>query len=187
MPCFVIAQRQVSLNSNQQIPLQANAGENKTITPGESTQLGGSQSALNGTPEYIYEWTPVGSLDDNLAANPTASPQEETTYTLLVTDSRNCTATDEVTVYIDEETSIVNEIASTIKVYPNPASKYLKIESRYNIQRVIIYDLNGKVLEVYSPDERQLSLNVSSFAQGVYFISLSNNYKTTQHQVTILK
>ena len=80
--------------------LTANAGADKTVTPGSPTAvIGGSPSASGGTGPYTYSWTPTTGLDDPTAANPTASPTVTTIYTLTLTDSLGTPqATDEVTV-----------------------------------------------------------------------------------------
>lgn len=74
----------------------ANAGYGKTICLGQSVTLGGTHAAAGGTPPYTYSWSPGGMT----AANPTVTPVTTTKYTLTVTDSRGCTATDTATIAI---------------------------------------------------------------------------------------
>ena len=73
--------------------LTANAGNDVTITQGNSTILQGSGSA--GT----YTWTPSTGLSASNVLTPTASPAATTIYRLTVTNS-GCTAFDEVTVTV---------------------------------------------------------------------------------------
>ena len=82
--------------------LVADAGEDKNIAPGGSTQIGGNPTASGGTAPYIYSWIPIESLDDATIANPTASPNETTTYTVAVTDDNGCEDTDEIKVTVVE-------------------------------------------------------------------------------------
>ncbi len=82
-------------------PVTANAGVDKTVTPGApSVQIGGSPTGLGGTAPYTYLWSPSGSLDDATLANPTAtlSAPGTTTYTVTVTDTLSATSSDTVTV-----------------------------------------------------------------------------------------
>jgi hypothetical protein len=80
-------------------PLVADAGPDKSLTPGApSAKIGGNPSATGGFPSYTYSWTPATGLDDPMVANPTASPDSPTTYTLTVTDAQTTVATDTVTV-----------------------------------------------------------------------------------------
>jgi hypothetical protein len=80
-------------------PLVADAGPDKSLTPGApSAQIGGSPSASGAFPPYTYSWTPTTGLNDPSAANPVASPSSPTTYTLTVTDAQSTQTTDTVTV-----------------------------------------------------------------------------------------
>lgn len=75
-------------------PLTANAGEDQTFCPGQTVQLNGSGGDL-------YEWSPTTGLSDPNIANPVASPSQNTTYVLTVSDSsQSCFDTDEVTVFV---------------------------------------------------------------------------------------
>ncbi|GJM31344.1 MAG: hypothetical protein DHS20C18_03450 [Saprospiraceae bacterium] len=56
-----------------------------TIFFGESTQLIATENL-----DFIYNWMPEGSLSDPNIFNPLASPEETTTYTLIVTQGNGC-------------------------------------------------------------------------------------------------
>ena len=64
----------------------------------------GTSQGLNpgGNPSYQYIWLPEEGLDDPTAANPLASPDETTTYTVIVQNisADTCTITREVTVTV---------------------------------------------------------------------------------------
>lgn len=72
----------------------ANAGTSVTILQGDSTTLNGSGSGT-------FNWSPSTGLSCTNCQNPTASPTVTTIYTLTVTDSLGCSATDTVTVFVD--------------------------------------------------------------------------------------
>lgn len=74
--------------------VNADAGPGATISQGESYQLDGSG---NGT----FVWTPSQSLNSNTVEDPTASPNETTTYILTVTNG-DCVDFDEVTVVVNQ-------------------------------------------------------------------------------------
>jgi gliding motility-associated-like protein len=71
----------------------ANAGPDVTICNGTNTQL-----TANGG--GTYSWSPASSLSSTTAANPVATPTATTTYTVVVTNSFGCTASDNITVTI---------------------------------------------------------------------------------------
>lgn len=120
----------VILTVTQSSPLLANAGTDSQINKGESATIGGNPSASQGYGEYAYLWSPADGLDDPTLANPSASPGETTTYLLTVTDARNCTSTDEMTLSVDA--SGVEDLPSGLKVrcYPNPVGDELIIEMK---------------------------------------------------------
>jgi hypothetical protein len=83
---------------------RADAGADMT-TPACSTdsiQIGGSPTASLGTPGYTYSWTPTAGISGyTTAANPYVRHLgANTTYTVTVTDSKGCTATDQMNVTV---------------------------------------------------------------------------------------
>lgn len=72
----------------------ADAGTDVTICPGDDTQL----SASGGV---SYSWSPAATLSDPNVADPIASPNSTTVYTVSVTDSDGCVGTDNVTVTVN--------------------------------------------------------------------------------------
>ena len=71
----------------------ADAGANTSVCSGDSVQL----NASGGT---TYTWLPASSLSDANVQNPWASPQDTTTYTVIVQDSIGCSGTDSIVVSV---------------------------------------------------------------------------------------
>jgi len=57
-----------------------------TLRPGESVTLMATDD-----PSYSYSWSPSGSLSEADIPNPVATPEETTTYELVITDANGCT------------------------------------------------------------------------------------------------
>ncbi len=77
---------------------RADAGEDRTITDGASTLLGGPMTILEG---QSFRWNPPNFLDDPRKPYPTASPLGSFTYYLTATRTTNeltCTSSDSVVV-----------------------------------------------------------------------------------------
>ncbi len=72
---------------------KANAGTDKAICSGSSTQIGMSAEVGN-----TYSWMPVTNLDNPKKADPTCSPVKTTQYILTVTNPSGCKAYDTVIV-----------------------------------------------------------------------------------------
>ncbi|GAA4314404.1 hypothetical protein GCM10023149_10550 [Mucilaginibacter gynuensis] len=87
--CKSTAQVSVLVNPSVTAVLSGDA----TICEGDNTPL----SASGGT---SYLWSPVTGLSDATVANPTANPTDNTTYTVMVSNSSGCSATGTVTVNV---------------------------------------------------------------------------------------
>ena len=72
-----------------------NMSNDTSIFYGETVQL-----YANVNNPSVYAWTPTGSLDFPNTVNPRATPQETTTYKVLVIDHNDCENIDSVTVIV---------------------------------------------------------------------------------------
>jgi len=92
-------------------PLTVDAGDDRGLPLGSSTQLGGSPTASGGTEPYTYFWeSNTDSTWSSIEANPTVSPAEETEYTVTVTDAQGCIKFDTVKVTILKGSITVKKI-----------------------------------------------------------------------------
>lgn len=82
----------VTVNVNP-IPV-ANAGADITLCMGDS-------AAFNATGGTLYAWSQSAGLSCTNCSNPVASPAANTTYTVTVTDSNACSATDDIFVTVN--------------------------------------------------------------------------------------
>ena len=74
--------------------------------------------SLNISEGVAHTWVPSTGLDDPFSANPNASPTETTTYTVTITNSKGCTATDQITITVENctEDSDGDGIINTIEL-----------------------------------------------------------------------
>ncbi|MBL7773540.1 MAG: hypothetical protein JNM95_11810 [Chitinophagaceae bacterium] len=86
----------VVVNVNTTLPT-VDAGVDKNLTCSTTSTTIGSIAISGNT----YSWSPATGLSSTSVAQPTASPLVTTTYTLTVTGSNGCTATDVVTVNVN--------------------------------------------------------------------------------------
>jgi gliding motility-associated-like protein len=75
-------------------PVNVNAGSNVSISLGQTVQL--SASSDNGT----YLWSPATGLSSVNILNPLASPTATTQYTLTITTTAGCSASDDILVEV---------------------------------------------------------------------------------------
>ena len=88
--------------------ITAVAGSNQSVCQDTPVQLGGNPAALRGIAPYTYSWSPRSGLSCFNCANPQATPQTTTTYTLTVKDADENTAQDQVTVTINPNPVLID-------------------------------------------------------------------------------
>ena len=91
----------------------ANAGPDAPISCSQNTS--GAQIGAAAVSGNTYSWSPTTGLNNPNIANPSANPSATTTYTLTVTNSGGCTATDQVVVS-------VNTTPPTVSISANGAT-----------------------------------------------------------------
>lgn len=74
-----------------------------------------------------------------------------------------------------------------IKVYPNPTSQSLYVSHpEYNLFSILIADINGK--QIYAGTiEKEVPLDVSSYTQGMYLITIENKESNKKNTYKIIK
>ncbi len=79
----------------------ANAGNDKTIICGESVQLDSVTTNYTGIGQLKYKWAPSTGLKRDTIPAPSSSTINNITYTVTVTSSNGCTATDDISVIVN--------------------------------------------------------------------------------------
>jgi gliding motility-associated-like protein len=74
-----------------------NAGDDATILLGGNSTIGGNPT---GPTNSLYVWLPSQTLNNATVSNPVATPTITTTYTVLVTNTDGCSASDNVIITI---------------------------------------------------------------------------------------
>jgi Secretion system C-terminal sorting domain len=62
-----------------------------------------------------------------------------------------------------------------VKVYPNPATNSVAISAESNIQSVQLFDVQGRLLEATSVNDINTTLDISSRANGIYFVKITTD------------
>jgi gliding motility-associated-like protein len=86
--------------SQNQVVMAVNANPTVILMPDTIIGLGQSvvlEADVTG-PATSYQWTPAAGLDNPNSAAPVATPENTTTYQVIVTTDANCTASGKVTV-----------------------------------------------------------------------------------------
>ncbi|MDD2964283.1 MAG: T9SS type A sorting domain-containing protein [Bacteroidales bacterium] len=85
--------------------LYVDAGNNRTICAVDTITIGGSPSAWGGSGSYNYQWQSSPATTVASVSNPSVSPDENTIFTILATDSSNLNNCkyDEMQIFFSEE------------------------------------------------------------------------------------
>ncbi|MCX7550566.1 T9SS type A sorting domain-containing protein [Xanthomarina sp. F2636L] len=81
---------------------------------------------------------------------------------------------DELTT-VAENLSIEESVLQTaVKIYPNPVSDELTIESKSILETISIFDVNGRQLQTFviGGSTNKSKINISHLSKGVYFVSI---------------
>ena len=77
-------------------------------------------------------------------------------------------------------TSEISIDKAELTIYPNPVKEVLNIQSKNQIVKAEIYDINGRIL--ISASLKGNSINVSELSKGNYIIKLFSKDKTSVHK-----
>lgn len=88
---------------NVPIQLIISAGNDTSICYGTPAQL---HTQLQQGANVFYNWTPAASLNSGTIQNPTATPTNTTTYTVVVSDAFGCNVSDNVTVSVNPQITV---------------------------------------------------------------------------------
>lgn len=138
---------------------------------GPDTNTCNGSVVLNAGPGLTYLWN-NGSTSQNLTVNASSGD----TIICTVTNSGGCSISDTVLFTSCLALSEINNLQFSLS--PNPTSNDLVIELGENAPEVLlrVYDANGKSLISKSFGSIEyISLDVSTFDRGVYFLELNTN------------
>ncbi len=154
--------------------------------------IGNQQVSLSeGQTEYTVagtEFDPV-SIQDNCETtiindyNSSASltgaslPVGSTTITWIATDDSGNTGNCSFDVQVDAYVGIaMTDIAGEIVIYPNPVQDMVIINSgNLVINNICVDGLTGKTIDRFVVNDNTFTIDLSSYAEGMYFIRLYTN------------
>ena len=119
-------------------------------------------------------------LDDKLLGTPCDDNNDDTQDDVYVNDGfAGCRCKGTVVVGINEE-----EFKNSLKIYPNPSSNVIVVESDYLINtKAEIIDLTGKVWLSKICSSYRIKLSTENLPQGIYILKLSHKTFNTQRKI----
>jgi len=65
-------------------------------------------------------------------------------------------------------------IQNKLKIYPNPATDYIRVEKDKPIESIKILDLYGHILAQYKPNQKSFVISLSGIKKGLYLINIDS-------------
>lgn len=162
------------------------AGPDTSVSFGFSTQLQGISPAATGV-----DWSPGLTVTDNASLITDVRPLETTTYTLTVTDQFGCVNTDDLTVEVINDFSLL--IANVLTPNGDGKNDTWKIlnSDAFEVLHIKVVDRWGKT--VYQADNYTSAwdgnVNLDALPEGTYFylITFDESDRVYKGAVSILR
>ena len=164
--CLMIGRLNLTINTTPTIDIQGNW----CLQPGESTVLKAvptaSSDAIGNYKWYVNET--LKSTTDSLTLE---DVRTNTDVRLVSTSVKNCVATNWITVTAN--VGIDDVEALQVNVYPNPASRFLHVESTDAIASVAVFNTVGQQVVLQQPNSERVTLDLSRLASGNYTLRIT--------------
>lgn len=148
-----------------------------TVTDQTSFALGYIDlSVTGGTTPYTYAWSNTETSEDiiDLIAG---------TYSVIVTDSNNCTVNGNAVVNL--VTALMNNQSVSMAIYPNPINDHIIIElPSFKTYHIYLFDINGKLLNSLNSASGRTFFDVHELPASSYLIQVLD---TENHSIENLK
>jgi hypothetical protein len=156
-----------------------------TATPDRTTMCKGETATVTAGGGVAYNWT---GATTGSATTSTVSPSAAQTLVFNVkgTDANGCTNTATASIKVNACTTINEQSAVALKVYPNPTSGNLVITAE-RAMMVTLTDVSGKMVAEYQLQAGVNNVNVNFLSNGVYFINGSNGSDLIREKLILNK
>ncbi|MCB8964863.1 MAG: endonuclease [Bacteroidales bacterium] len=158
--------------------------DNVTVSAGVTDPEGQLSSVVlyygNGESSLTNSLTMSGNAGTFTAQIPAQASGTVVYYKITATDAANNTTTSSTASYTVSNASGIgnNNTSKSIKVYPNPFSNYLNIETENSgITNVSILNVIGTVISQVNFSTDSYQLNTSGLKAGIYIIKINSNGK----------
>ena len=132
-----------------------------------------------------YQWYDGFGIPISGATSEIFNPTSMGEYYVVVTDANGCSESS-YTIYYN--INGLNNQEQIIKIYPNPTSGLITVDLTSDIKNITVLDIIGNQLlqvENKSNQSSPIRLDLSSFAQGTYFIQIEQNNQILNYQIIL--
>jgi len=141
---------------------------------GEGSYFYEDEVTLEASPEEMFlHWT---DRDGNVVS-------EESIYVFSM-PAANTTLTAH---FNDDDTGFTFDESNEVSIYPNPASQYIIIDSQLPIEKISVYDNNGRQVMQNTTSTKSVRLNTSNLREGLYSVKIITARGVLQEKLIISK
>lgn len=162
---------------------------NVTVVNDIDTNVSQNGQMLNATPQLAtYQWLDCsnnyavinGEVNQSYDASAGANVAVEITNEDGCVDTSNC--------YIVSGVGLDELESSAISIYPNPSNGKFTIEASQLMDKVLIYEVTGRIVYVQSQlNTNRIDLDLSKEHPGVYYIELLGESGTFRNKIIVNK
>jgi uncharacterized repeat protein (TIGR03803 family) len=120
-----------------------------------------------------YAWVNCDAPGTVVATTQSFTPESSGDYKVTITNGNCVVETDCIEVTVSGVGLNANE-QNTLNIYPNPATTLVNLAGLEIGSVVDVIDFAGRTVETRTAQTSEMKINTSSYAQGVYFIKVSN-------------
>jgi hypothetical protein len=92
------------------------------------------------------------------------------TIELTVTDTNNCSGTEEINITVSNHNSISDKSQSLYKVFPNPTTGTITINSDLLIDRIFLLNNTGQILRIFYPYSMPVLIDLKQFSNEIFYL-----------------
>ena len=64
-------------------------------------------------------------------------------------------------------------IDTSVVIFPNPTSNIINVNANNSIKSIQLFDVQGRILETKLEEENQVTVDVSTYSNGIYFLKIN--------------
>jgi hypothetical protein len=97
-------------------------------------------------------------------------------YTAIIPNAQGCDST--ITLNLTLSYTGIEELVEDVNIYPNPTNSSITIEGQFLLgKEILIVDSQGRELFKKKLNEAKDQFDLSSFADGIYYLTMDKNTK----------
>ena len=122
-----------------------------------------------------YSWTAInGAIVSGQGTNIVSVLWNQTNTGTLSVTTTNGYCEDSTSVSIRTNIGVDDFGLTDFSLYPNPTQGKLVIETDFNTDEILIYNAQGRLIQVVSTTGERHQLDISNYSAGVYWIEIEN-------------